>query len=473
MRRSQIMVVLYTIKRYSSFWVLLGLMMCFLQLIVLANNSFANQNNGKLITLSEAIKIAVENNTSLKAARQGFHASQFKVKKSRLDLLPKADLQFSYSRMDPSTVRRGNVFVDIGRALVDTFNAGDPDDIRPGAYDNNFSTLFQVVQPIYNGGANWAAVSLAQAQESGSENSIEDTKQQVILEVKTRYLRILQARELVALTQKSLESSEEHLRSSQKMLEVGLRSRTDVLRWELQKANNEGRLVEAENNLEFEFAALKQVMGVPYEEEFGVNPLPFDPEALTKGLDEQIRQTKSKHPGLKVVEASIDAQQAGVRLAWSAFQPKVNFVYQLGWEKNNTLALDSFSFWSAGVSVNIPIFHSFSNLASLQEAKAELNRLQETKRDSERALTLEVIRARLNVESSIKRFHIAKKAVEQADENLRVLNNTYEVGLAANIDVLDAQVVHTKAYADLINARYDYWIAKTQLDRAMGVLTEF
>ncbi|MFQ5864514.1 MAG: TolC family protein [bacterium] len=461
------MMVTYMSKLARGFWIFLSLLM-----IVLTNVSLANPNNGKLITLNEAIEIALENNSSLKAAYQGLQASQYRVKKSRLDLLPKADLQFSYSRLDPGTVRRGNVFVDVGRTLVENFGAGDPNDIRPGAYDNNFSTAFQLVQPIYNGGANWAAVNLARAQESGSEYNLDDTKQQVILEVKTRYLQVLQAQELVVLARKSLEASQEHLSSSQKMLEVGLRSRTDVLRWEVQKATDEGRLVEAENNLEIAFAALKQVMGIPYEYEFTVTPLPFDPEPLNQNLNEQIKQTKTRHPGLKTVEASVDAQRAGVRLAWSAFQPKFNFIYQFSWEQNNTLALDSFSFWSASLSVNIPIFHSFSNITNLQEAKAELHRLEEIKRDSERALTLELIRARLNVESAIKRFHIAKKAVEQAEENLRVMNNTYKVGLAANIDVLDAQVVHTRAQAELINTRYDYWIAKAQLDRAMGMSEE-
>jgi outer membrane protein TolC len=96
----------------------------------------------------------------------------------------------------------------------------------------------------------------------------------------------------------------------------------------------------------------------------------------------------------------------------------------------------------------------------------------ESKREVESVIILAVIRARLKLETSIKRFQIAQKAAEQAEENLRILNNTYSVGLATNLDVLDAEVVHSKAKADLINARYTYWIARAELDRATGVLTE-
>jgi len=285
--------------------------------------------NGKVITLREAIEIALKNNAGLKAAKADLKASGHNVKKARLDLFPKADLQFSYARLDPASVRRGNVFVDVGRGLVDQFGAGDPNDVRPGAYRNTFSTAFQVVQPIYNGGANWAAVGLARAQETGSEHSLEDTRQQVILDVRAWYLRVLQARELVNLANKSLESSQRHLRTAQKMLEVGLRSRTDVLRWEVQAANSEGQLVEAENTLKVATMTLRQVMGVPYEEAFSVSPLSFDPIPLVEDQDEQIAKTRNNHPGLKAVNASVDAQRAGVRLAWAAFQPKVNFVYRL------------------------------------------------------------------------------------------------------------------------------------------------
>lgn len=432
----------------------------------------ASENNGKVITLNEAIEIALNNNASLKGAKRDLEASGYGVRKAKLDLLPKADLLFSYARLDPATVRRGNLFADVGKKLVEQFQAGDPDDIRRTAYNNNFSTSFQVVQPIYNGGANWASVGLARAQESRSEYSLEDTRQQVILDVRTRYLRVLQARELVTLAKKSLESSEEHLSTAQKMLEVGLRSRTDVLRWEVQAANSEGQLVEAENNLKVSMAALKQAMGVSYKERFSVSPLPFEPIPLSANLDEQITKTRNRHPGLKVVNASVDAQRAGVRLAWSAFQPKVNFVYQLGWEQNNTPALDSFSYWSAGVSLNLPIFHSFNNMARLQENKARLKSTEEKQEETERLLTLDVIRSRFDLETALKKFHIAEKTVEQTAENLRVLDNSYKVGLAANIDVLDAQLIHTKSEADLINARYDYWIAKAKLDRAMGILTE-
>ncbi len=440
-------------------------------LTLVTASAFAGARNGRVLTLEEAVTLALEHNARLNAARAGVEGARQRVRVARANLLPKVDAQLGYRRLDPASVRRANVFLDVGRELVRQFGTGDPNDVRPGAYLNTFATTLQVVQPIYNGGANWAAAAATQAQEEGEAFNLEDTEQEVILQVRTRYLRALQARELLALAQKTLEASRAHLKAVRKMFEVGMRSRTEVLRWEVQAAGDEGRLVEAENQLAIALAALKQVLGVPQSEAFSLVPLHLEPDTVMADLDRLIEQARLEHPRLKALAATVDAQRAGVRLARASLLPKVNFVYQLGWEQNNTLALDSFAYWNAAVAVQIPLFHSFGNVAKVQESRAELNRLQALQTESERLVAFEVIRARLRLQAAYKRIQIARKAVEQAEANLRSLSNTFEVGLAANIDVLDGEVILRKARTDLIQARYDFWIARAELDRAIGTIS--
>lgn len=431
------------------------------------------QENSKLVTLAEAIDIALERNAGLRAARQQVKASDYRVKRARRDLFPKADLQLDYARLDAATVRRGNVFVDVGRSLVETFDAGDPNDIRPNAYDNNFATKLQVVQPIYNGGAQWAAVGMARAQKESDENLLEDTRQETVLKVKQSYFRVLQAHELLALAQRSLEATREHLESARHMLRVGIRSRTNVLRWEVQAATQEGSVLEADGGLANALAALKYVLGLSFDHELSVAPYSVEPDSLTTLISEELRRAKLNHPQLKRMLSSVDAAHSAVRMAWAGFQPRLNFVYQLGWERNSTLALDSFSYWNAGLTLSLPLFHSFSNMAHLQENKAEAGRLEELVVETERLVELQVITARTKVRTSLKKYHIALKAAGQARENLKSLDNAYAVGLAANMDVIDGQVVLTEAEAQVIRARYDYWIARAELERALGGLDGF
>ena len=60
--------------------------------------------------------------------------------------------------------------------------------------------------------------------------------------------------------------------------------------------------------------------------------------------------------------------------------------------------------------------------------------------------------------------------MEQAEENLRIIENKYEVGMAANVDLIDVQVAYTGAKINAISALYDYHIAKAELEKAAGMI---
>jgi len=421
------------------------------------------------ISLQKAIRTALRHNPELSAARHDLEAASWRVRKSYLDLLPKVDMDFGYTRLDNATVRRANIFVPVGRELVRQFAPDqDPDDIRPGAWEDNYGTTITVVQPIYNGGAGWASVSLAQAMEVASRHSLEETRQDVILRTKRAYFDVLKAQEMVALMREALKSTQEHLESARKMLKAGMRSRADVLRWEVKLAGDECNLVRAENALAIARAALKEVMGVSFETEFDLVPVGGGAAELEESLKELIDTALRFHPGIKAMEANVDAQRAGVRLAWAGFQPKINFVYSYGWERNNTLALDGYTNWSAAVTVSFPIFHSFSEYANLRKARSDLKRLEAMKESLKRGIAVQVTGASLKVRSALHRLKIAQKGVDYAEENLKVVTNKYKVGVASNMDFIDAQVAYTQAKADRINALYDYYIAKAELERAIG-----
>ena len=423
------------------------------------------------ITLEQAIAIALQQNPSLLSAEHDLKAAGWEVKRSYFNLLPSVDVEFGYSRMDYETVQRANIFVPVGQELVRQFAPEeDPNNIRPNAWRNNYGTRINVVQPIYNGGANWAGVSMSLAAKDQQRHSFDETRQEIIFRVQEAYFNVLKAQEMVGLMKETVQSTQEHLNTTRRMMEVGLRSRADELRWEVQLADDEGNLITAENQLAIAETGLKNVMGVEYEEHFELESVQGMPRDVTESIQTLIDTAMDYHPGIQAMESAVDIQRADVRLAWSGFQPKVNFIYSYGWERNNTLALDSFEDWSASVSVDIPIFHGFSEYASVKRAKAQLRSVQQAEEEYRRAVAMQLTNASLNVKSAMKKVTIAQKAVEGAAENLRIIENKYEVGMASNVEVIDVQVAYTGAKANAINALYDYYIAKADLEKAMGTI---
>ena len=424
---------------------------------------------GKL-TLQKAIDTALQKNPALLSAENDLKAARWDVKRSYFTLFPNVDVEFGYSRLDNATVRRANVFYDVGREYFANLPGVNPDDIRPSAWLDSYGTRINVVQPIYNGGANWAGVNMALAAKDQQRHSLEQTKQDIIFRVQEAYFNVLKAQEMVALMKEALQSTQEHLNTTRRMMEVGLRSRADELRWEVQLADDEGNCITAENQLAITETALKNVMGVEYGDRFELDTIQGLPEDVDEPLQALIDRAMEYHPGIRAAESAVDIQKADVRLAWAGFQPKINFIYSYGWERNNTLALDSFEDWNASVSVDIPIFHSFSEYASLKRAKALLESVQQAEEEYRRTVAMQLTNASLNVKSALKKVTIAQKAVEQAQENLRIIENKYEVGMASNVEVIDVQVAYTGAKANAINALYDYHIARADVERAMGTI---
>jgi len=437
----------------------------------------AAQTQGQALTLDDAIKTTLQNNPALQGAALGAKSAQWGVKKAYLDYLPQVNFGFQYARIDGESFRSASAFTDIGRflasqTLLDTIAANDvsPDLIRPSAFQSSYGPTISVVQPIYSGGILRSQLNVAQATDVRSQASWEETRQQVIFETQGNYLQALKAMELVALAQETHRSAQEHLQTTRKMLEVGMRARNEVLRFEVALANAENNLVIAENNLALAKAGLNKVMGVDIEREVTLLPVDDFSWEAPRTLREQTEIALRRHPGLQVMKSTVSMQHAAIGVARSGFMPKVNLAYNYSWQANDTWAFDSFKTWSLAITASIPVFNSFQNYAGLKKEQETLGQVKKLEDDFVRGLQLQVKQASLNLAAAEKRMAISEKAVEEANENLRIVKNSYQVGLLSSLDVVDAEVASTQTKAGRIEARYDYFIAKAQLARAMGVL---
>lgn len=437
----------------------------------MADTSVNATPGGKVLPVEEAIAMALEKNLQLQAARRGASASSWGVKHAYTAFLPSVNVNFNYIHLDAGTVDRANIFTDVGRELVRQFAPDeDPNKIRPAAWRNSYGPAVSVTQPLFTGGALLASLNVAQAQDMSSQAYLANTAQDVILNTQRAYYEVLKAQELVSVANDLLRSAEEHLNSARKKVEAGLRSRSEVLRWEVEKANAEGNLVRAENALAIARPALNQVLGLDLSAEYTVVPVQDVQVEIPATVEEQIELALRQHPGLREMQADVEMADAQVKVARSNFTPKVSLAYNYTWEANNTIKLDSYRTWSLGLVAQFPVFNSFrdyTELRRMQESKRQIEYLQT---DYERNLRLQVLQVSLSLEAAQKQMVIAEKAKEEAEENFRVVKNSYEVGLASNLDFLDAQNAKEQARWNYVNARYDYLLAKTTLARAMGVL---
>ena len=105
---------------------------------------------------------------------------------------------------------------------------------------------------------------------------------------------------------------------------------------------------------------------------------------------------------------------------------------------------------------------------STLEQESLKKQLIETRSDVEDGIRLEVKQALLDLEVADKNIPTTQKAIEQAEENLRVNEERYKAQVTTITEVLDAQALLTRARVDHYRALYDQNLAKARLERAAG-----
>jgi outer membrane protein len=440
----------------------------------------------ELLTLDNAVTTALELNQTLRGARHDVESSAWGKRNAYTNFLPKVSLDAGVTRIDPESDRRANAALDFIRASAGAL--GIPSsalaDLQPFSYRDTYAAGLTVIQPIYNGGAEIVGLRAAGALQEKSEYSYNDTEQDVITRVKIAYYSQLGAQELVSLATESVERTRRYLETTRHREELGMRTRTDVGRWEIQLAADEGGLIKAQNLLASARLQLNEVMGVPLDREYSLQNIAASGDTVFAGTAAPPQLLASlhdiaappgitaadlvTHPSWQMMNANLRLAEIGIAKSWTAFQPRINAAFQYGWERNSTVALDGYRPWALSLSVSFPIFNGFGDYTNVQRAHADYDRAEAQVESFRRGLLMLATNAQMNVRAARQRIDVAMRGQRQALDVLNSVTRRYETGGASNVDLIDVQTAYTSAKVNFITAVYDYYIAAVQLARATG-----
>jgi len=457
------------------------------RIIVLLFVSAISVRAQEVLTVDQAIATALEQNRMLRASFHTVESSHWGKLNAVTNFLPKVTIDGGLTRIDPESERRANAAVDFIKVFGGMFGipASALSDIRPFAYRDTYTAGFTVVQPIYNGGLEIVGLRAANATQEREESSYQDTEQDVVARVKISYLNVLKAQELVGLATESVDRTKRHLETTRRREEVGMRTKTDVLRWEVQHASDEGSLISAQNFLAAARLQLNDVMGVELNTHYSVEKFPGVDSLVAGGLprpplyaslavlpqEERVDPgLLAGHPALRMMEANLKLADIGVDKEYSAFQPRINAAFQYNWKMYTGGEVDPLRPWAIALTVSFPIFSSFGDYTSLQKARETYKSTEQQVETFKRGLELQATNAQLALRAAKQLMEVGQKGQTEAKDVLSSVTRRYESGGASNVDLIDAQTAYTAARTNFISAVYDYLIAEVQLARATGVV---
>ncbi|MGO8813805.1 MAG: TolC family protein [Terriglobia bacterium] len=417
------------------------------------------------VTLADAVRKALEKNPTVEAAVAYAQAVHEGIAEARAARYPRVDFSEGFTR--------GNnpVYVFGGLLTERQFTAGDfglgflntppPLDI--------FRTQFTAALPLYDAGQTGRRIKDAKLSAQGTGENSQRTRQEVIFNVVKAYTDELLARENALVAEAGAKSAQSDLHRAEARQDEGQAVPSDFLSAQVQLAQAQEDLLQANNAVELAHAALNVAMGLSEDAattiESGLKESNFETGALT---DRQERALKSR-PDLLEAGLGVERAANGSQMAHAEFLPKVN-VFGSWEEDNETFLTRGGNNWTAGVSVNFNVFDGGTNRARLAAAHYRQNQAKAQAEQMAAAVKLQVREAYLNLTTAQQRVEVSRQAQSEAEESLRIIQNRYEAGLATITDLLQVETAHTNARKNYLNALFDYRLSYAALELATGEL---
>lgn len=438
--------------------------------ITAAPGATASGPDKRILTLEECVGLAIENSKALHASSLQVASAEAKVKEINAARLPAFRLGASYTRL--SSVPPFEVTLPayvFGKSLK--FEISD-------VFLNNYNLRLSFVQPLFTGfklksgedAARWGA--LATEEEYGRD------KAETIFAVQSAYWNLFKARAVADVVAENADQIRRHLQDVENFLANGLLTRNEVLRVKVQLSQVEMLKVEADNAVELTSLWLKNLTGLPLDEEIGIPAEPDDAGAREASpsdpatRDEWVRRALENRPELKAMDYRVRAAESGVAVARAAWYPQVFAAGGYSFARPNSRFLparDRFDdTWDISVSVSMDIWNWGLTSHQSTQAKAQLAQAQDGLSQVRDAVIIEIRSAWLNLEAAGRKLEAAAESVRQAEENLRVTQDRFKDGVALNADVLDAEVALLQAKTAHAQALADHAIARARLDKAAG-----
>ena len=346
-------------------------------------------------------------------------------------------------------------------------NGGTP--IWTKSIGNSHSNSITASLPIFTGGELQGQIGQAKANYRSMLSAEEQAYNEMKETATTGYFNMLNATNMKALRQESVDRLQAHLDNVIAQYNVGIVARADVLRSEVELANAQQNYITASNEYDVAEATLNNIIGTP----LGTTLLLKDRlqyEPYENDMAYCLAYSEQHRPELKQAEYAIDSAEAALVVARSGHMPKVYANASNNWGGNGSdWPGDDDENWSVGVTASMNVFDSGVTWSKIHAAQENLAKAKESQRQIKDNVELEVRTDYLNLREAEKRITTTQVAVASAEEDYHIAVVRYQAGVGTNIDVMDAQEALTQAKTNYYQALYNYNTSKAALNTSMGV----
>jgi outer membrane protein len=404
------------------------------------------------VRLAEAIQLAQRNAPTAVQAQGQLRSSAAAVRSAYAAFTPSVTLSASATR------------------AIGTPNRVDPltNRLLSGRWSSAQGVALNL--DLFDGGSRVFDLQSARAQVNAAESSELAQRYQITLQVKQQFYAVLAAREEESAARSQLALAHRQLRDAIAKVRARTATKSDSLRALIQVGNAQLALLTGRDDLQTANAALTRLVATPFtitaspEDTVGEESFAIDSAALAT--------LAQQGPTVQQAQASLQAARASSKAARSPYLPTLSLSYGLSRSAADSTFGGVFNDFSRSgqlrFTLSYPVFNQLAREEGVVRADVATTNAEAALRDARLAAQQSLVQYLGALRTAQQQITIQVASVVAAEEDLRVQQQRYELGASTLLDVLTSQSQLIQARAALIQARFNYRVAKAQLEALVG-----
>ena len=445
-----------------------------LSLMLAVVHGYSQENR---IYLKEYIKSGLRDNLELQSAKEVLNTYDAKVNQASSNFLPKIDVSSRYTRAGGG---RSFVF-PLGTMLNPVYKAlnfgielkDEPINfVRPEEHD----TKVELVQPIFNAAIYYGYKAQSNLYKSASyEYNAKELG--TVYSIKEAYYNYAKTVQLVDVQKSALALAKENLDVTTNLFKVDKAPKSDVSRAEVLYATSEQALQSATNQMTLAKNFFNNLLSRELESGINFNPIPFaDLEKIENsdelGTDLTLAQAyeyaKNYRPELKQLNYAVKSAESAKKVNLGDFLPNISLAADYGFQGEKYKFDKESDYWMVSGVFSWNIFSGFGSQAKMDEAEAQINSILKTEQMTKQLILLDVKNNFISLQNIKNELTVARKRVISAEDNYFDVRKRYEAGMAALINLIDAQTSLDAAKANYVITFYSALSQKASFEKSIG-----
>ena len=414
-------------------------------------------------TIDDAVKQATGHNLGVQSSATNIEAANGRVREAMSFALPQINGNVTYNRQFDSIFREEGSTADSG--LVAIFQNS------PFGSVHQWNAELTASQLLWSGGRVGAGLSAAKAVRRSTQADLNQTTSDVALAAQRAYWNAATAHEVAAIAESSLAVARAQLKQVEQLHAQGARAEYDLLRAQVDAANQEPPVVSTRNFEQIALLDFKQVLNLPLEQPVALLSAPGFDDGFAPVLQESAVDGAGR-ASLSRAEADVEARYQLMRVERAGRWPQLTMqgtMSHQAFPADGAPELDQFRRNLSGqVKLEFPLFLGGRTFGTVQRATAEWRQAQIELERTRQDVSLEVAEAHHEVDRSLSVLLARRGTARLAIRTYRLAQSRYVNGLATQLEVSDSRVQAATAAVNEVVAARDYRISLAALEHAVG-----